>query len=340
LSPAEGMTKRYKVAITDHTIDSPDVEREILGSMSDILLPHRLLASEDELIKFVKDVDAILDASEIPITDRIMDAIPNLRIVSCVSVGFDNVDVQAASERGIVVTNVPDYCSNEVADHAMTLIMALARQLFVLDGKLRSGTWGDKIPKMVRVRSSSSQVLGLVAFGRIPRRVAARARSFGFRVIAYDPYVPRWDFDLSNVERVQTLHELMSGSDIISVHLPLNAETRHLIGEEEIGAMKPGAFFVNTGRGQTVDQAALTRALMDKRIAGAALDVFEREPPDPADPLFKLDNVIVTPHVASYSEESMVRVRAEAANTVADLLCGRRPQFILNPQVLAEGRRR
>jgi D-3-phosphoglycerate dehydrogenase len=234
------MSKKYKVAITDHTIDSPDVEREILGDISDILLPHKLLASEEELIKFVKDTDAILDASEIPVTDRVMDAVPNLRIVSCVSVGFDNVDVQAASKRGIVVTNVPDYCSNEVADHAMTLIMALARQLFILDGKLRSGTWGDKIPKIVWVRSCSSQVLGLVAFGRIPRRVAARARSFGFKVIAYDPFVPRWDFDLSNVERVQTLHELMSRSDIVSAHLPLNAETRHLIGEEEIGAMKPG----------------------------------------------------------------------------------------------------
>jgi D-3-phosphoglycerate dehydrogenase len=147
------MSKKYKVAITDHTIDSPDVEREILGDISDILLPHKLLASEEELIKFVKDTDAILDASEIPVTDRVMDAVPNLRIVSCVSVGFDNVDVQAASKRGIVVTNVPDYCSNEVADHAMTLIMALARQLFILDGKLRSGT---------------SQVLGLVAFGRNP----------------------------------------------------------------------------------------------------------------------------------------------------------------------------
>jgi D-3-phosphoglycerate dehydrogenase len=331
--------KKYKVAITDHTIESPDVEQEILGNMSEILLSRKLLTSEEELINFVKDTDAILDASEVPVTDKVMDASPNLKIVSCVSVGFDNVDVAAASKRGIVVTNVPDYCSNEVADHAMTLIMALTRQLFVLDRKLRSGTWGDKIPKIVSIISCSSQVLGLVAFGKIPRRVAARARSFGFRVIAYDPYAPRWDFDLSSVERVQTLRELMGRSDIVSVHLPLNAETRHLIGEEEIGAMKLGAFFVNTGRGKTVDQAALTRALLEKRIAGAALDVFEKEPPDPADPLFRLDNIILTPHVASYSNESIVRVRAEAAGTVADLLSGRRPQFVLNPEVLAAGGR-
>jgi D-3-phosphoglycerate dehydrogenase len=329
------MVKRRKVAIMDGTIESLKVENQILGKMANLSLPHRPLVSERDTISFAKDADAIITASEVKITGRVMDSIPNLKIITCLSVGFDNVDLEAATERGIIVTNVPDYCSNEVADHAMSLILALARRLFTLDRKLREGKWADKIPATVKISSLSTLLLGLVAFGRIARRVAVRAQPFGFKVAAYDPYVQRWDFELLKVERIGSLRELMEVADVVSVHLPLNAETRHLIGEREIAAMKPTAFFVNTGRGGTVDQLALCHALRKKSIAGAALDAYEEEPPSPSDPLFELDNVVLTPHVAAYSEHSWVQVRVDAATAVADFLSGRRPQFVVNPVVLA-----
>ncbi len=284
-----------------------------------------------ELTDFARDADALLHNSGLRITGKMMDAMPKLRIIVCASVGYDNVDVDAATERGLPVANVPDYGSNEVAEHATALILALERQLFPLDRELRQGTWGHATHKIFMLHSPSTQTVGLVAFGRIARRVAKRVQGCGFNVIAYDPYVPRWDFELSNVERVDSLIELMRRSDFVSVHVPHNKETTHLIGAKEIAAMRPTAYFVITGRGKTMDQKALYRALKSKKIAGAGIDVFEDEPLPSDDPIYGLDNVILTPHVAGFTLESNDRRRRDAALIVAETLKGKRSIFVLNP---------
>ena len=329
---------KFNVVNDDQTIEDASIEMEALRGMADHAVAKKDITSEDEFIEFSKDADAILHGSGLLISGRMMDALPRLKVISCASVGFDNVDIEAATERGIMVTNAPDYGSNEVAEHATAMILALERQLFMFDREIRTGGWGHALFKIYSLHSPSTRVVGLVAFGRIARRVAKRVQACGFKVIAYDPYVPRWDFEFSNVERVPTLLELMRRSDFISVHVPHNKETTHLIGAKEIAAMKPTAYFVNTGRGKTMDEKALYKALKEKKIAGAALDVFENEPLDPNNPILKLDNVIVTPHVAGFTLESSDRRRGIAAEMVADALSGRRPLSLINQEVYGKAR--
>ncbi len=323
----------FNVALTNQTMNPPLVEREILGSIAKVYCPDKRLGSDDELVAFVNEADAIIYSSELVFKGSMMDRVPNLKMISLESIGSNVVDVKAATERHILCSNVPDYCLEEVADHSISLILAQLRGLFALDRCVRKGDWEVELGKVITLHRLSTDVLGLVGFGNIAKRVATRAKAFGFTIIAYDPYVPRWDFSLLGVERVDSLAELLSRSDIVSAHLPINEQTKHLIGAREIDLMKPSAYFVNTGRGKTVDQQALTAALMSKKIAGAALDVFHDEPLSLDDPLLKLDNVIVTPHMAGYSEESLIAVRRDAAQAVADALSGKRPQFLLNPEV-------
>ncbi len=321
------------VAITDHTNQPLDIERRIfLGSDWKLLVPRDRLKSQDELISFAKHANAVIYSADVRFSGLIMDEIPNLKIISLASIGADSIDIQAATKRGILVTNVPDYCLDEVADHTMALILSQMRGLFLMAKALGSGKWGHDVHELVRVRRLSSQVLGLLAFGKTARRVAVRAKAFGFKIISYDPYVPRWEFDLLGVEKVDTIDELFRRSDIISAHLPLNRETRHLVGEKEIGQMKRTARFVNAGRGATVDERALIAALEEKRIAGAALDVLEHEPIGMNNRLLQLDDVVLTPHLAAYSEEAFIAVREDACRAVLDALSGHRPRFLLNPK--------
>jgi len=328
--------RMFNVALTDHTTNPPLIEREILGKMANVYCPDRRLESDDELVAFARDADAIIYSSGLILKGGMMDRIPNLKMISMQSIGFDVVDVKAATERRILVSNVPDYCVEEVADHAVSLALAQLRGLFPLDVFVRKSRWGAESGTAITLHRLSTQVFGLVGFGNIAKRVAMRAKSFGLRVIAYDPYLPRWEFTLLGVERVDSLAELLSQSDVVSAHVPINERTKNLIGAREIGLMKQSAYFVNTGRGKTVDQQALTAALKSKRIAGAALDVFHDEPLSHDDPLMTLDNVILTPHIAGYSEESLIAVRRDAAQAVVDALSGKRPQFLLNPQAFRE----
>lgn len=314
-----------------------DIENEVLGSIAQIISTDKQISTEEELLKFTGDCHALMLSVTEPVTRRVIDSMPNLMIASRYGIGVDNIDLKAATERGVMVTNVPDYGVEEVADHAFTLMLAITRKLIPIDKAVKQGEWLDEVQKIMKpLNSPSSQVLGLLGFGNIARRFVLRAKPFGYKVIAYDPWVKRWDFALLGVERVASLEQLLRRSDAISVHVSLSTETKHMIGEKEFALMKHTACIINTSRGPVIDQQALTRALQDEIITGAALDVYETEPLARDDPLRKLENVILTPHISWYTEQSQARLKREAARAVADALVGRRPDFLVNAEVLKQ----
>ncbi len=312
---------RLKVVVTDHVFPSLDIERSVLNELGAEVFATQA-TSEEELLGVVEEADALL-VCYAPVTKRVIDRAQRCRIISRYGIGMDNVDVQAASAKGIVVTNVPDYCIEEVSDHALALLLACARKVPVLDRRVRAGRWDakDAVP-IYRLRG---KVLGLVGFGKIPRVLARKARALGLEVVAFDPYVGAEDMHEHAARKVD-LEALLTQADFVSVHAPLTPRTRRMIDEAELRAMKPSAYLINTSRGPIVSEAALVRALQERWIAGAALDVLETEPPSQAHALFALDNVIVTPHVAFYSEESLKELQRKAAEEVARVLSGQRPR--------------
>ncbi len=315
----------FEVVITDSVFASHDIEREVLGAIGATLRQLQVV-SEADLLDAASAADALL-VCYAPITRRVIDRMDRCRIVARYGIGVDNVDVDAATARGIVVTNVPDYCVEEVSDHALALLLACARRVPFLDRQARRGRWEarDAVP----VRRLSGQVLGLVGFGKIPRRLAATAGALGLEILAFDPYVGAEEMASHRVGKA-TLEELLARADFVSVHAPLVAETRGLIGESALRAMKPTAYLINTSRGPVVSEQALIRALQEGWIAGAALDVVETEPPAKDSPLRAQDNAILTPHVAFYSEESVRELQRKAAENVAQVLSGGAPRSPVN----------
>jgi D-3-phosphoglycerate dehydrogenase len=253
-----------------------------------------------------------------------------LRGIVKYGVGVDNIDLLAAKERGIPVANCPDYGSGTVADHAFALLIALARRLTLQDAEFRSHGWFWPEEQYCGV-DLEGKTLGIIGLGRIGRKMARRAAGFEMRVVAYDPNV-----DVSSIEidscRVQstTLEELLSSSDFVSVHCVLTPETRLLLGEQELRAMKPSAYLIDVSRGEIIDESALVRGLRDGWIAGAGLDVFDSEPLADQHPLLSMPNVVVTPHLAWYTQEAATRQSQQAADAVLDILTGRRPRSIVN----------
>jgi len=243
----------------------------------------------------------------------------------------DNVDLPAATRAGILVTNVPDYCVDEVSDHALALLLALARQVVMADRAVRGGAWD--VVAHSGIRRLRGQTVGLLGFGKIARAVASKVRALGMRVVAYDPYLDAGLIARDGAEPVE-LDTLLAEADAISIHVPLSPETRGLVGERELGRMKPTAFLINTARGGIVDEKALAEALEAGRLAGAALDVLSQAPPPPDHPLRRAPNVILTPHLAFYSRESVVELQTKAAEEVARALRGEPPRSPANPEVL------
>jgi D-3-phosphoglycerate dehydrogenase len=256
------------------------------------------------------------------------------RIISRFGIGVDNVDLDAATSAGIVVTKVPDYCIDEVSDHTLALLLALIRKIPSSNAHVHAGHWQMKA--VVPIHRLRGTVLGLLGFGRIPRLVAPKAQSFGIRVVAHDPFVPQEIFTRASVEPVDFAH-LLKISDYVSIHSPLLPETQNLFSDNVFTQMKRGAYLVNTARGPIVDQAALARALDAGYVGGAALDVLPQEPPS-GSPLFGRDNVIITPHTSFYSEESLVELQTRAAEEVARVLTGQPPQNPVNQVQSAESR--
>jgi D-3-phosphoglycerate dehydrogenase len=265
------------------------------------------------------------------VTAAVLDAAPCCRTVARYGVGLDNIDTAHANELGMVITNVPDYCLDEVADHAAALILALARNVPAFDAATRRGGWNkDAHPPMHRLRG---RTLGLVGYGAIARNLAMKMRGFGIKIAAHSPTISAADGD-DETAVANTLEELLEMADVVSVHVPLTEATRGLIDRRALARMRPGAHLVNTSRGAVIDTSALADALLSGHIGGAALDVFPIEPPLRDDVLWTAPNLIVTPHAAYDSVEAVAELRRRAATNVVEVLAGAVPPYVVNPDVL------
>jgi D-3-phosphoglycerate dehydrogenase / 2-oxoglutarate reductase len=307
------------------------LEMEALGPLGAEIV-EVAAKSDDDFAKAAREADALY-AKGRPITRRIIEGLERCKVIALGSVGADSVDVAAATARGIPVTNVPDTFIEEVADHAMTLILATFRRLVVQDRLAREGRWREGRPMLYEIPRLMGQTLGFVAFGHVARAVAVRARAFGVHMLAYDPYIEELVMSQYGVEPV-SLTELLQRSDIVSMHAPATPNAHHLLTEEHFRSMKRSAIFVNTGRGPTVDEAALVKALEEGWIAAAGLDVLEQEPPAPTNPLLRMDQVILTAHVASASARFDPARRRRVGQELALVLSGRWPRSCVNPSVL------
>jgi D-3-phosphoglycerate dehydrogenase len=292
--------------------------------------------TEAEFAKAARDCDALY-AKGRRISATMIEGLERCKVISLGSVGVDSVDVAAATAKGIPVTNVPDTFIEEVADHAMMLILATFRRLVVQDRLVRENRWKEGRPMLMKIPRLMGMTLGFIAFGHVARQVALRARPFGVRMLAYDPFVEELVMSPYGVEPV-SFPDLLKQSDIISMHAPATPEAHHLMREEHFRLMKPTALFINTGRGPTVDESALIKALNEGWIAGAGLDVLEQEPPVPGNPLMGMDNVILTAHVASASARfDLARLR-RVGQEIALVLGGKWPRACVNPSVLEKSK--
>jgi D-3-phosphoglycerate dehydrogenase len=319
-----------QIAVADSPFPSLD---PVLGVVSRIGGEVQLAseATPEAIVQVAKDADALL-VTYAKITGDMIGQLTKCRIISRMGIGTDNIDIEAATKARIVVTKVPDYCIDEVSDHTMALLLAVVRKIPFINAQVHGGTW--KMPAVVPIHRLRGSVLGLMGFGRIPQLVAPKAKAFGLRVIAYDPYAPKEVFAAAGVESVD-FPTLLKTSDYVSIHSPLVPETKHLFGADTFRQMKRTAYLVNTARGPIIDEAALAAALDAGDISGAALDVMEQEPPGAVSPLYGRDNVILTPHTSFYSEESLVDLQTKAAEEVVAVLGGKAPRNPVNPEVLA-----
>jgi len=292
------------------------------------------IGDENELIARTRDADALVVTFS-PVTRGVMGALEGLKVVVRTGVGYDVIDVPAATELGVIVVNIPDIWVREVANHAFALLLAWNRKIVTMDRQVHAGVWSGGVPGE-RTGSLHGETVGIVGLGNIGSAFARRVAAFETKVIACDPYVDDKRFAALGVERV-SLEALAERSDYVSVHTLLNAETHHLIGETFLRRMKPTAILINTSRGPVVDEQALARALKDKRLAGAALDVWEQEPVTADNPLLKMDNLIATSHAAYFSSPAVAQVPRRCGEEVARVLTGQRPLHVVNPKVYAPG---
>lgn len=326
------MAAKAKVIVTDYVWGSLDVETKILEGVAE-LVPLQSKKPE-EFMPEALDCDAMLNTYAGPITADVMARMTKCRIIARYGIGVDTIDLDAATQAGIIVTNNPTYCVDEVAEHTLALILACARKVALYDRLVRAARW--EVPPGKPMFRLSGNTLGLVGFGKIARQVAVRAQSFGMRILFADPFVAEGQFDVPG--RKVDLSDLLKNSEFVSLHPPLTPQTRKMISDDALSRMKPTAFLINCSRGPVVDTEALVRALDAKAIAGCALDTTDPEPlPDPH-PLRGRDNAIVTPHVAWYSEQAMVGLQAGAPGEVRRVLMGEWPINVVNPAVKARNR--
>ena len=308
-----------------------DLEREILEPIGAELIELKV-NNKNDFIKEAKDADALI-AGKMQLSEDIIEKLETCKIISIGSVGTDTIDINAATENGIPVTNDPDTFIDEVADHTLTLILSTYRRLTLLHQMSKDGRWKEARPYLYQYPRLMGQSLGLIAFGHVARAVAKRAKPFGFNIFAYDPYISETTISDTGAIPVN-LDELLQSSDIISMHAPGSEETDQMLQEKHFKLMKKTALFINNGRGSTVHELSLIKALQQNWIAGAGLDVLEQEPPDSNNPLLSMDNVIVTPHVASASSRFEPQRRIRVAREIRLALLGKWPIGCVNPSVL------
>lgn len=319
------------VAVTDHVFANLEpTERALARLGAEVRLAEA--KTPEAILAVAREADGLI-VCYADVTAGIIEELEKCQVIARTGIGVDNVDVDAATRAGMFVTNVREYCDDEVSDHAMALLLALVRKVPLLNEKVRGGTWGAASAKPIhRIRG---KVLGLVGFGAIPRQVAVKAQGFGMEVLAYDPYVDAATYTSHGVRGVD-LDELITTSDYISVHAPLTDETHNMFDADAFSRMKQGAYLVNTARGPLVDVEALVDALDAGQIAGAGLDVLPDEPPADDLRLLGRDDVLVTPHVGFYSEGSMTDLQAKAAEQVALVLSGEDPLYPVNAEALGK----
>jgi D-3-phosphoglycerate dehydrogenase / 2-oxoglutarate reductase len=322
------------VVVTDHVFPHLDAETEILAAAGHELRFGGTIRTPEEVVAAAVEADGILNCYT-PIPADVIRSLSRCRVIARYGIGLDTIDIPEATSKGIVVTNVPDYCIDEVSDHALALILSLVRRVVVLDRSVRAGGW-DLAPARP-VHRLRGRTLGLVGFGRIARRLAEKTTAIGFRAMAFDPYVSAESMASAGVESGD-LDRVLAESDVVSIHAPLTEGSRHLIGLPELRLMKPDAFLVNTSRGPLVDLDALRTVVEEGHLAGAGLDVLEVEPPDPNDPLLRHPRVVVTPHAAFYSEEATVEQQRKAAEQVVAALAGETPPYAVNADGLGAAR--
>jgi D-3-phosphoglycerate dehydrogenase len=313
------MTK-YKVVVSDQVFPSVEIERGLLAGIDAELTVAS--GAVDDVLEVAADADAILN-TYLPWDADSIGRLEKCRIIARYGIGFDNVDLRAASKAGMVVTNVPDYSVEEVATHALALILATLRKVVAADTSVRLGTWS--VDNFRPIRRLSTLTVGLVGYGRIARQIAAPLAALGAHIIAHDPYLEPGP----DLPPLLSLEEVLAEADIVSLHLPLTDETRGFINAERIAGMKSGAILVNTSRGPLVDLGSLTDALVDGRLSGAGLDVFDIEPLDPSR-IEGIPNLIATPHMAYYSEEALAESQTKAATQVIKVLTGESPDYQVN----------
>ena len=322
------------IAVADSVFPNLDLAREVLSRVSgELILAEK--PTPEAILQVAREADAVL-VTYAKVTANIIGQMTRCRIISRFGIGVDNVDIPAATKAGIVVTRVPDYCIDEVSDHTMALLLALARKIPFANSRAHAGRW--EMPAVVPIYRLRGSVLGLVGFGRIPQLVAPKAKAFGLRVVSYDPLVSKETMTDAGVEKVD-FSELVRVSDYISIHAPLVPETNSLFNADVFCKMKPTAYLINTARGSIVHEEALAQALDRGQLAGAALDVLSQEPPSNS-PLFGRDNVILTPHMSFYSAESLIDLQRKASEEVVRVLSGEAPINPLNPEALKSNRER
>ncbi len=313
------------------TPDTTLIENGLEGI--DYEIETHVVETQGEIIEACKGADVILNGG-VEMPREVIDEIDAAQAIIVGSHGFNHIDHNAATDNGIMLINSAGFCTEEVSNHAILMLMACAKKLTILHNLVRAGKWGAETREAIMPMAPiDGQTLGLVAFGNIARAVARKATALGMDIITYDPYCPPWITKEYRVKPVSTLEELAADSDFVSMHTPLNDETRKLVGADFFKAMKPTAYFINTCRGPTVDEAALIDALRNGEIAGAGLDVFEEEPTPADNPLLQMENVIVTPHSAGSSNNSRTASPIRVGHETARVLRGGFPMSLVNPEV-------
>ncbi|KUK14669.1 MAG: C-terminal binding protein [Synergistetes bacterium] len=326
---------RYKVVITDYDYPDLSIETPILEEIGAQVVGAQC-KTEEELIEVAHDAHGIL-VEYAKVSEKVISNMKNCIIIARYGVGVDIVDVKAATENGIIVTNVPEYCVSEVADHAVAMFLTMARRIREYDSAVREGRWhweacGYKIHRI------AGMTAGIIGYGKIGKAIAHRLKPFGLNILVYDPYAEKGKIENEGCKPVP-FEELLKNADVIFIQAPLTEETRGMFDRETFSMMKDGAFIVNTARGPIIKNDALYEALASGKLGGAALDDLEEEPAKqknwkPTNPIFKFGNIVITPHSAYYSEESLIEARTTAATEVARALSGVLPQNIVNKEVL------
>lgn len=321
--------ERAKVVITDCDQGSIEEERAVFSKLG-AHLDWAQISGEEEIVSRCHDADGLI-IQYAPLTRWVLERLSRCKVISRYGVGVDTIDLPAATELGIIVANVPDYCVDEVSDHTLALFLSLVRKVILLDRSIRSGSWDFRVA--LPIHRLKGMIYGIVGCGRIGRGVAKRVSAFGLRVIGYDPY-------LTEAEGVPlvSFERLLGEADFISIHCSLTESSHHLFGRDQFQSMKRRPLVMNLSRGPVVDERGLIEALERGWISGAALDVLEKEPPDTDNPFLRRENVILTPHIGFYSEESKSEMKRRTAENVSAVLTGKLPDSVVNRDVVGKSR--